>query len=65
MFINDYSNFFSSLSFLPDDGQKILIDVDGKNADDILTLVELVGGATERYIIAFSLNNHKKLHAYH
>ena len=40
--------------FVLDDGEKVLIDVDGKSADDILNLVELVGGATERYSKIFS-----------
>lgn len=30
-----------------EDGRKDLIDVDGKNADEILNLVEMTGGATE------------------
>ena len=63
MFINNDGSCLGLLSFFQDDGQKTLIDVDGKSADDILTLVELVGGATERYIIEFSSNHYKKIFA--
>ncbi len=36
------------ICFVADDGRKNMIDVDGKNADEILNLVGMVGGATER-----------------
>ena len=44
----EHQELMSNVYILKDDGEKILIDVDGKSADEVLNLVELVGGATER-----------------